>query len=202
MADIVDSRLKDQRELMSTFKELVGAINQVYAPALLSPLTITLGDEFQGVVQSAQEAISILIALEEQIVHRRLDFKLRYVILKGEIETDINRNIAYGMLGQGLTDARANLNAMKHTHSRMRIEVGSEKENYMLGNAFEIFQSIVDKWDLKQDYELVSSFLKLKDYKLVAEDLARNRSLMWKREKSLNLSSYYAIKNIIALSIS
>jgi len=40
-------------------------------------------------------------------------------------------------------------------------------------------------------------FLQQKDYKQVAEELNKDRSLMWKREKSLKLDQYFATKEII-----
>ena len=61
-------------------------------------MTITLGDEFQGVIDSTENAIKVIFEIEEEIINNNQDLKLRYVINKGKIDTPINKNIAYEML--------------------------------------------------------------------------------------------------------
>jgi hypothetical protein len=67
----------------------------------------------------------------------------------------------------------------------------------ILNNSFVIFQTLVDDWKIDKDYEIVSGFLEYHDYKKVAEMTKRNRSLIWKREKTLKMEPYNATKNII-----
>lgn len=106
MSDVIGSGQKNQALLMQNFKETVSKINHDYENSLLSPLTITLGDEFQGLTKDLETALNIIIALEEQIIIQGFDFQLRYVLIYGDIETNINKRIAYEMLGEGLRDAR------------------------------------------------------------------------------------------------
>src|ERR1700679_127228 len=109
MADIINSREADQLLLMNNFGEVVSAINVSNKENLLSPLTITLGDEFQGITKGLKEAISVILNIEENIIITGNTFKLRYVIVEGAIDTPINSSIAYGMLGDGLTRARKHI---------------------------------------------------------------------------------------------
>lgn len=197
MADIVDSRIKDQEQLMQHFKEVTSHLNKTNKNKLLSPLTITLGDEFQGVVKTLPFALDIILELEEQLIHKQLDFKLRYVLLEGEIETEINTDIAYGMLGSGLTQAREALTEMKSSNSRFYFSIINETTSEALNHALIVYQSIVDSWRVEKDYFLVSEFLTLKDYKKVAEKLDKTRSQIWKREISLNMEGYIALKKVI-----
>ena len=67
-----------------------------------------------------------------------------------------------------------------------------------LSLAFYIFQSFVDAWKIK-DFEIVRGFLKYKDYKLVGKNLNKDISTMWRKEKSLKINEYLAIKEIIFL---
>ena len=197
MSDIIKSRNKDQKGLMKEFDAVVSDTNRFFAESILSPLTITLGDEFQGIVNSLEEALSIIINIEETLIHKNMSFKLRYVLNEGDIDTPINKNIAYGMLGTGLTYARETLNLMKKNDHRFFVSAKNERLSNILNFSFVIFESIVDRWDYERDYPLVSAFLSSDDYKDVANQLNKNRSLMWKREKSLNIEEYRAIKAII-----
>lgn len=197
MADIINSGKKEQKPLMEDFKNLIAEINQIYKADILSPLTITLGDEFQGVIKNLTASIQIILTLEENSIHNKLNFKLRYVLNQGEIETPVNEKIAYEMLGSGLTEARLKLNDSKYKKFRFNIAIDDLLQQSILNDAFIIFENITDKWSLKNDYELASNFIQFKDYKIVSEKMSKTRSLIWKREKTLHMESYNAAKNII-----
>ncbi|WP_262507147.1 SatD family protein [Sphingobacterium sp. IITKGP-BTPF85] len=190
-------RSKNQALLMQNFKETVSKINHDYENSLLSPLTITLGDEFQGLTKDLETALNIIIALEEEIIIQGFDFQLRYVLIYGDIETNINKRIAYEMLGEGLRDARYKLNSMKTNSQRFYIQIGDINLDSLLNNTFLIFENIIDKWNPEKDYNLISAFIKFNDYKIVAEKINKTRSQIWKREKTLNISSYEATKTIL-----
>ena len=197
MADIIDSGKKDSNLLMENFKTLIKEINNSNANDILSPLTITLGDECQGVIKDLSTSIRMILNIEENIIHNRYNFKLRYVLNEGEIETPINQKIAYEMLGNGLTEARFKLNNLKNDKFRFYISIQNKLQNQILIDAFIIYENIVEKWNLNKDYESVSNFIKYKDYKIISDLMGKTRSLIWKREKSLNIESYNSIKNII-----
>jgi hypothetical protein len=200
MADIIESGDRPQNILMQNFEELIKKVNKTFKNTILSPLTITLGDEFQGVISNLTTAVNLIICLEEEIVHQHYNFQLRYVLNYGEIETPINKHLAYGMLGKGLTQARNKLNEIKSQKIRYNISLENQNQQQILSEAFKIFGNIREKWSVEKDYELVSNFLKFEDYKAVSLAMKKNRSLIWKREKSLNMESYKAIKHIILIT--
>lgn len=200
MADIISSSDKNQKQLMSDFKNVVLEINDIYKTELLSPLTITLGDEFQCVIKTLSSSTEIIIAMEELLLHKKLNFKLRYVLNQGSIETEINSSIAYEMLGSGLTNARKKLNQLKIEKKKFLISINDLSKNDILNNAFSIYENLTSKWDVNKDYEIVSYFIKFKDYKKVAMQLNRTRSIIWKREKTLNIEAYFSIKEIIKIT--
>ncbi len=197
MGDIIDSRKKNQNQLMENFKFIINEAHENYKNNILSPLTITLGDEFQGVVKDLPTAINIILNIEESIIANKFDFKLRYILNEGEIETPINNKIAYQMLGTGLTDARHKLTELKSRKGRFIISIQNKIQENILFNAFKIYENIVEKWNLERDYEIAASFIKHIDYKIVSELLKKDRSLLWKREKTLNIDAYNSIKDII-----
>lgn len=197
MSDIIDSSNKNQIELINDFKKTVSFINLKYKEHLSSPLTITLGDEFQGIVKNIDSSINIMIDIEEFIIKNKFGFKLRYILNQGKVDTSINSKIAYEMLGKGLTESRKKLEQLKRSSNRFDFFLDDSNKALVINKACQIIDNIISKWDIDRDYEIVSAFIKYRDYKKVAETLKKNRSLMWKREKNLNMASYFSIKEIL-----
>lgn len=198
MADIIGSRSKDQSVLMEDFKEVVTAVMKLNRDRFLSPITITLGDEFQCIVKSLLDSVIVIFEIEERIIRDQKKFKLRYVLLEGEIATPLNKKMAHGMMGSGLTQAREKLNhSKKSLGSRFSIETIDSNTASNLNLAFMVYQSFVDDWSPEKDYTVVARFLDTDDYKLVADQLKRNRSLIWKREHNLKIKQYKATKTLI-----
>lgn len=196
MADIIKSREIKGKGLMNSFTEIVESVNKKHQERLLSPLTVTLGDEFQGIPDSIDSAVEIFFDLEEMVIMRSGGYKLRYVILEGEVETSINPDFAHGMLGKGLTQARESLEVMKESEERVLFYLQDQKKEKALNEGGHLYQWIVDDWNEK-DRELVRAFWEYRDYKTVAKALNKNVSLMWKREKSLQLREYRGVKQVI-----
>jgi hypothetical protein len=199
MADVIDSSKKDSKFLMKSLKSTIKAINESNHN-IVSPLTITLGDEFQGVVKTIDDGIKIIFQIEEYILQNQFDFKLKYVLNFGEIETKINTSIAYEMLGQGLTTARDRLGKLKKEEERFLILLGSDQKQLetLLNKSFILYQNLVDSWKAK-DYLIVSEFIKKFDYKSVAKIVAIDESNAWRRRKSLKIKEYETIKEIIVM---
>lgn len=198
MADIINSRDLNGREAMSMLKTVTNEVNKKFGKKILSPLTITLGDEFQGVIKSIKDAILIIFHLEELLIKSNASFKMRYVVYFGEIETPLNSSSAHEMLGDGLSSARFLLTGMKKSKYRFCVDARESGMGELLTPALKIYQFFVDSWSLK-DYTLVSLFLELKDYKKVARQLNKDISLMWRRQKSLHIEEYMEIKKLLIL---
>lgn len=197
MADVVKSRDHEPVAMMQAFHNLVKELNASFSCRLLSPVTITLGDEFQGVPDGFSTACQMILWLEEQRIERSLAFSLRYVLHEGDIATPLNPELAWGMMGQGLTDAREMLQETKRKELPVRVSIGHPVAGQILEEAFVVYQNFISGWDPKDDYPVAAAFLKYLDYKEVAEALGKTRSQMWKRARTLNMQSYFSIRNII-----
>lgn len=192
MADIVSSHEKDGQALMSDLQALVKWTNTIYGDAIESPLTITLGDEFQGIVSSATKGVDIILAMEEYILEEEFDFKLRYVLNEGEVDTPINTDNAHEMLGPGLTSARKRMSEMKKD-GRFLIAI---KEGDQINKMMKITQNFIDGWHPK-DRSTVSGFLQGHDYKALAKIQQKDDSSLWRRRKSLAIDEYLLCKEVI-----
>ncbi len=197
MADIIGSSGFEGQQLMTEFKQMIALHNKRFADKILSPLTITLGDEFQGVVADLPTCVQIIIALDEYAYVKNVGFKLRYSLYYGTIDTPINHKVAHGMVGAGLTQARENITVLKKDrNSRFLIAIASPTLDKVLNNLFIVYQTMIDGWKA-DDIALVGAFLKYVDYKEVAKRTKKDVSLVWRRKKSLQIHEYLSLKEAI-----
>lgn len=197
MGDIVGSSDADQLILQQNFARLIKRVNEDYPSSFESPLTITLGDEFQGIVRSPKDAAEVVIALEEYRWDLNVEIIIRYSLGLGEISTPINPEIAYGMLGPGLSEVREALTEMKQEEDRMMIS-GEFKNKKQMALAMNIFLEKQKEWKWK-DREIISGYFHYRDYKRVAEVMGKDVSLIWRRFKSLGFVSYLKRKKLVRL---
>ena len=201
MADIVGSSKRKGKALMADFKVAVAWINKMDRHHIASPLTITLGDEFQAVVKNAYGALQIIFDLEQYLMRLKNPFKLRFIIHEGEIETRLNRKIAYEMLGPGLTQAREGLVALKSSRSRFKINLKDEAVSAKLTLGIIIYQGIVDRWTPAQQRVVSAFWEEFSDYKKVAKKLKKDPTVMWKRKRSLMIDEINSLKKLILLTV-
>lgn len=110
MGDLVDSEaFKDTRTLHAAFNAAVGRQNAATGSGPISPLTITLGDEFQGIYGAMEHAARAAQDMRFDLLDQGID--CRFVIGRVRIDTPLNPERAWNMMGPGLSDARDILNA-------------------------------------------------------------------------------------------
>lgn len=199
MADIIGSSRHAGRgkSLMRSFRRLVQLVNSQYEDRILSPLTITLGDEFQGVPGDLATAVSTVVSLEEHRIKIGAEFKLRHVIHYGKIDTSINPERAHEMLGAGLTEARRRIEELKSDRStRFALALRPRDKQAPLVDAMQLYFGIVDDWKPK-DHAVVKAMLEGLDYKQAAIRLGRERTSTLRRYRSLQFDEYAAAKRLL-----
>ncbi len=196
MGDVVSSSSYESGKLTTEFKSLVESVNDTFGNNILSPLTITLGDDFQAVLDSVETGIAIIFFIEEECLRRELDFKLHYVLHTGEIDTEINPDIAYEMLGEGLTTARKMLNIKKRDRKRFKISLKDETGSDQLNRLLEVTDSLIMNWK-KEDYALIIDMIENENNSEVGEIHGKNRDQIWKRRKTLMIKEYSLLKEVV-----
>ena len=196
MGDIVGSSAYDARKLQREFMQLVSSCNERLAGEILSPYTVTLGDEFQGVARSLRGLFDVVFYLEETSLLRGLSFKMRYVGLYGEIETPVNRMKAHGMIGPGLTLARELLTDKRRGRPRFRFEFPDAQLTRQLNRLFLVIDGLVARWDPK-DGPLILDMITNTNNEEVGEKHGKNRTQIWKRRKHLLIEEFRALKEAV-----
>ena len=127
MGDVMGSRRLDATKLRQQLKTLLSASNRDLNTEILSPYTTTLGDEFQGVARSLRGVAECIFYWEETRIKKENNFGIRYVAHYGEIQTPINTEVAYGMMGPGLTKARALLTDKRRGQPRFSFDLPDKR---------------------------------------------------------------------------
>lgn len=196
MGDIIGSRGSDLKELQAGFGRLVSSCNRDCRNVILSPYTITLGDEFQGVAGSLRGVTGSIFYLEEERIRGQHPFRLRYVAVYGEIETPLNERIAYGMMGSGLSRARELLSAKRRGRPRFLFELPDPRLTENLNRLYRVIDGLSVRWN-QQDYPLIVDMLESTNNEEVGARHGKNRSQVWKRRKHLLVEEYRAVKDTI-----
>ena len=124
MGDIVGSeRAPSVKAVHRAFNKAVANANEINADHVASPLTITLGDEFQGLLTGFAHAWDAAVALRLELLVAEIP--CRFVVGAAKLETPVNTKEAWNMMGSGLSAARDKLND-KRTTSAYRFSLRDE----------------------------------------------------------------------------
>jgi len=184
------------QEYLNILKTLTSSCTNEYKSKLLSPYTITINHEFLGIPSSIKTALQSLFYLEEHIVDWNLPFSLSYVILYGTISSSVSKKTSLRLMGEGISKARETLEKKKRTQPRILFQIKPQKLSSQLNRLFMVLDSFIDSWNPK-DFSLISDMLKNENNEEVAVKHRKNRSQIWKRRKSLKISEYQALKQVI-----
>lgn len=196
MGDVISSRNYEAAALHEQLSSMVEHVNSEYSGDHLSPYTITLGDEFQGISRTMGTAAETLFRFEEYRLEKQLTFKLHYVLCYGRIDTEINPEIAYEMMGPGLTAARELLGSKKRDRKRFQFRGRTETESVQLERLFIVINSIISSWK-EEDFPLILDMIREENNAEVGKRHDKNRDQIWKRRKTLMINEYNALKEFV-----
>ena len=131
IGDIIDSKkIKGRKKVQVKFKEILDQVNRVYEEDIASQFTITLGDEFQGLLKTGRNIINIISDIEFAMA----PVELRFGIGIGEISTEINLKYSAEIDGSAYHRARAMVealtdNANQYSTKQANIKVSSQADN-------------------------------------------------------------------------
>ena len=204
MGDVRGSRELRGEALARCLEVLTIEANGKFAGEVASPLTVTLGDEFQGVLKSEGAATRVILWMERKLLELGPKWELgaiqlRYALNWGEIESPLNRERAHGMLGAGLTRAREMLSEGKR-ESRYRFNLQDGGKTETLGELFEVLEALRRDWK-SQDFDLIRRLLEEEDDTLLGKEFARDRTSIYRRRLSLKTDAYLILETLILKTI-
>lgn len=145
---------------------------------LVSPYTITLGDEFQAVYQKADLIFRDFISILAKTYPERIRFSLGI----GTIDTQINTRKAIGMDGAAFHYARSGINELKKSENIFIIK-GLQKNNDLLNQILFLISHVSNKWG-KTRYRVLEMLFDNKQKKEMSKKLAISDKAVYKNVHS------------------
>ena len=147
IGDIIGSKKIPRREnFQRGFQRIIQKTNEEYRNHFLSPLTVTLGDEFQGVLKNADAMFLLLHFVQINLLEQTPDLHIRFSISYGEIDTDINRESAIGMDGSAFHLAREGIEYSKQ-EERLFFFRSELPENEIINDLLNFVDITISAWN-------------------------------------------------------
>jgi len=142
IADLIDSRnIPDREPFQKNLEKCLREISS--SPMILSPYTITLGDEFQALYSGARGLFRDLL----QIMTCIHPCQIRIALGIGTLSTAINPETAIGMDGRAFYAARRGVEGMKKKKGNaLRIHSDPEELPAILTSGLELISSLTAGW--------------------------------------------------------
>lgn len=117
IGDIKNSRkLEHRKDIQNKLKTTLDYINERYIHNIASNFTITLGDEFQGLLLDSKYVYEIVSYIQRNL----FPVEIRFGIGIGEITTEINREISLGADGPAYYAAREMINELHKKEAKLK----------------------------------------------------------------------------------
>ena len=203
IGDIKESKkLKNRNEVQMRLKEILQRLNEQYQEDIAAKFMITLGDEFQGLLQKGEHVVDII----EQVQNAMHPVKLRFGIGVGEITTEINPEMAIGADGPGYYKAREAIETLKKSEQKnkmqtadVRIEMGQDEQTtcHMLNTIFALMTVIRNGWTDRQREIIVDYVMYQGSQAECALRLDITQSTVQRGLTSANYYAYAEAKNTV-----
>jgi hypothetical protein len=144
IADIIASRQIVQRAAFdASLKKALDDLNARRQGELLSPYTVTIGDEIQAVFGRADHVFGDVFTILAAVYPRRM----RFSFSAGELVTPINRERAIGMDGPAFHMARERMDELKKSGHLFDVAMAeSAQDHALLRPVLELVSHEVKRW--------------------------------------------------------
>jgi hypothetical protein len=182
MGDLVRSETATSVEgLHASFNRAVDRVNAAPDLTLASPLTITLGDEFQGLAPGLEGGLAVVRRLAREMWREGL--ACRFALGAVRVETPVNAARAWNMMGPGLAGTREKL-ASKRDPNIYRFHLPDAPVVEGLADALGLALTLIEEdWTARQR-EIVTA--------LIAETAPPPELA---RKLGLGLRSFYKVRS-------
>lgn len=156
IGDIKDSKKLDNRsEIQEKLSCTLQNVNRLYNNDISAKFIITLGDEFQGLLENFDHIFDIVKYIQREMY----PVKLRFGIGIGEITTDIVHEAAIGADGPAYYAARKVIDELREQEKKLKKQAADIQVSYYNTDCFDIteintmlalMKIIEDSWSEKQ----------------------------------------------------
>ncbi len=130
-----------------TLADVLSNLNLCWEGSVAANFTITLGDEFQGLLHGDSDAVSAALLL----LYGMRRYPVRLAVGFGDIHTQINPAAAIGADGPAFHNARRMIESMKARHgARLRFALPDERVQRELNIVAALCDKLAEEWTDKQ----------------------------------------------------
>ena len=192
IADMVRSRdvpTARRRLLQKRFSELIATLNREYRKAIAARFVITLGDEFQGLFNSAALIPDLVWRLEQDFPER----ELRVGIGLGRLDTPIQK-VALNIDGPALHAAREAIEHAKRTKALGGVFRGFRELDDILNGMARLLWFHRSRWTDSQ-WKIASLLRKGMSQTQAAKKLGIKKQVVSRQALASGCSPYIAAEN-------
>ena len=156
IGDIKNSKkLQDRLAVQVNLKNVLKKVNDAYSSDIASKFTITLGDEFQGLLHNGSHVMEIISSIEREMY----PVKIRFGIGIGTITTEIDPQMAIGADGPSYYRAREAIEYLRKSEKRKQtdtadIHIETDRDHtsvvVLLNTIFTLMTVIKESWSGRQ----------------------------------------------------
>jgi hypothetical protein len=181
IGDLIESRKLSNRGRAATQKDLKTVLGQINrdASGILSPWTITLGDEFQAVYQSAGSLFTHLWTIMAAI-H---PVYARFSVSAGAITTPINRKQAIGMDGPAFHAARDGVNILKKDEGLLRVNIQNPEIERLMNASLMLVSKEMLGWNSNR-FHILQKLGQGEEVSRIAADMGLSEVAVYKNRKA------------------
>ncbi|MBN2853102.1 MAG: hypothetical protein JXQ23_10250 [Clostridia bacterium] len=194
-------KLNNRSEVQKKLKIVLDEINEKFDEDISSKFIITLGDEFQGLLNNG----ACIMKLTLEIERKMFPVKIRFGIGVGAITTDVNKEMSLGADGPGYYNARnaieyLKVNEKKNQTSSADIRIETEENNQtttiLLNTILLLLTTIKNSWSDRQR-EIIWDKL---EHQGSQTDVSKRFGITQPSvQKSLFSGKYYAYKEALEI---
>ena len=200
IGDLVDSkRILNRKTVQQKLKQALTNINEKYAPDIAAKFTITLGDEFQGLLNNKSKIIQIINELEIAM----LPNETRFGIGIGDISTEIIFDNSSEIDGSAYHRARKMIETIEQrksqypkidSHIMICTNDTPSSIDDLINSTFTVCTALKSKWTERQKEIIQAYFVNEQNQYKTASALGIGQPSV---NKALNNAKFYAYLSAI-----
>lgn len=185
IGDVVQSRnIAERTAFQRRLQKALDTLNSRRKKELISPCTITLGDEFQAVYRDANTLFNDFWFLRTTLY----PVNLRFAIGIGNLSTAINRKMAIGMDGPAFHAAREGMIDLKGSGNHFRLTDSAMEMPPWINMTLDLISHASDDWKANR-HAIFEKLLNDKEPKVIAEEVALTNAAIYKNIQSGSLGT-------------
>lgn len=184
IGDLIASRQSQNRkDLQIRLRTILTKLNG-RMPKPVSPYTLTLGDEFQAVFNTADHVFDDMVQIMEALHPDQVRFSLGL----GNITTDLNLEQALGMDGPAFYRAREGIDRLKDSGDLLHLDGLPDDCALLAEGALRLLSQRIQKWEANR-FAILHGLLVGEPVKTIAARLSVSEQAVYKNIRNGGLGA-------------